>query len=603
MPVPDVRQSGSSFQTEPSSYYSADDNISSGGPPPPMPVPNPERKDTVERLYDSLWEAAQLSTTPPADGSAPPMPSPYAGQEAHESHHEYTTSFHNSDQQWTPHQPLGMPTDRLQRDIQSYTMPSATPGMPHANISTSSAGESSQMSDESLDDFPKAEPGQQSAVMPISPLRVSHGAKPPSALVPSAPVSKLESGSARPSYVAGQKPSVSWASTQSRPPGPTPQFTPFHSPAASNVRPEARPTASLTVAENNTHTQSSLSQSATAASSKVSHGEQTSFYYDPVQKRWVPKKMDVPSPSRTESQQPVHITPSAAASTFSSGVHSKPTASQSNIRPQAATSELPRPYAQEAPNPAKPTGKPPAVLIVSPQPHGSVSTPVKPPSATNTYAEASVRPQKTNPGQGKTNTAPAPQSAHTVRPPSAVPTKTSVVVHSPQQESIRPQNGTASGPAKTNTLSGSQSNIRPQVAQTFQPTHAQVATPAPAPKPQQQPSSSFTSVHKPELPPVPTASKPEPSAPAPPPKPAKMTGAVPTGRHGNLSQFDTQYVNMLLALDDIPFIHNTAAGFFSWILLAGFILFPGTFASLQNLDVPADQVSGKLIHAVTNLPL
>jgi len=63
---------------------------------------------------------------------------------------------------------------------------------------------------------------------------------------------------------------------------------------------------------------------------------------------------------------------------------------------------------------------------------------------------------------------------------------------------------------------------------------------------------------------------------------------------------DTQYVNMLLALDSIPQIHNIMAGFFTWILLAGFVLFPGTFTSLQ-----ANQggVGGAVIGAIQHLPL
>lgn len=69
-----------------------------------------------------------------------------------------------------------------------------------------------------------------------------------------------------------------------------------------------------------------------------------------------------------------------------------------------------------------------------------------------------------------------------------------------------------------------------------------------------------------------------------------------------LSQMDTQYVNMLLALDGIPVcnvldcvsvrcahvspqkLHNMAASFATWILLAGFVLFPGTFTSLQEAN-------------------
>ena len=72
--------------------------------------------------------------------------------------------------------------------------------------------------------------------------------------------------------------------------------------------------------------------------------------------------------------------------------------------------------------------------------------------------------------------------------------------------------------------------------------------------------------------------------------------------HGTPSQMDTQYVNMLLALDDIPKLHNMLAKFFNWILLAGFVLFPGTFTSLENLG-GSGQVEQQLVHAVTSIPL
>lgn len=69
---------------------------------------------------------------------------------------------------------------------------------------------------------------------------------------------------------------------------------------------------------------------------------------------------------------------------------------------------------------------------------------------------------------------------------------------------------------------------------------------------------------------------------------------------------DTQYVNMLLALDDIPALYNLLAGFFTWILLAGFILFPGTFTSLQTLNNTtgvSGQVQQELVKAIAHLPL
>ncbi|KAK6599460.1 hypothetical protein H4I96_04207 [Botrytis cinerea] len=71
----------------------------------------------------------------------------------------------------------------------------------------------------------------------------------------------------------------------------------------------------------------------------------------------------------------------------------------------------------------------------------------------------------------------------------------------------------------------------------------------------------------------------------------------------------TRYMNMLLSLDTIPRMHNIYISFFSWILLAGFIIFPGTFTSLQSLpssslpsDLP-DATTRHILHAVKNIPL
>lgn len=83
---------------------------------------------------------------------------------------------------------------------------------------------------------------------------------------------------------------------------------------------------------------------------------------------------------------------------------------------------------------------------------------------------------------------------------------------------------------------------------------------------------------------------------------ASKTDTRPHLMHGTPSQMDTQYVNMLLALDDIPKLHNLLAKFFNWILLAGFVLFPGTFTSLKNLG-GSGQIEQQLVHAVTSIPL
>lgn len=68
----------------------------------------------------------------------------------------------------------------------------------------------------------------------------------------------------------------------------------------------------------------------------------------------------------------------------------------------------------------------------------------------------------------------------------------------------------------------------------------------------------------------------------------------------------TRYMEMLLGLDTIPRIHNLLASFFTWILLAGFLVFPGTFTSLQkyessNKSGPA--IEHQILHTVANVPL
>ncbi|KAJ7176699.1 hypothetical protein C8R46DRAFT_1174264 [Mycena filopes] len=65
---------------------------------------------------------------------------------------------------------------------------------------------------------------------------------------------------------------------------------------------------------------------------------------------------------------------------------------------------------------------------------------------------------------------------------------------------------------------------------------------------------------------------------------------------------NTRYMNMLLALDGIPRLHNMLAAFFTWILLAGFVLLPGTFSSLAGTNV--DNANERaFIHAIQHVPL
>lgn len=73
------------------------------------------------------------------------------------------------------------------------------------------------------------------------------------------------------------------------------------------------------------------------------------------------------------------------------------------------------------------------------------------------------------------------------------------------------------------------------------------------------------------------------------------------------NSFRTRYMNMLLSLDTIPRLHNILASFFGWILLAGFVVFPGTFAGLQKLPgnavIQQNVAASDILDRVQSLPL
>jgi hypothetical protein len=62
------------------------------------------------------------------------------------------------------------------------------------------------------------------------------------------------------------------------------------------------------------------------------------------------------------------------------------------------------------------------------------------------------------------------------------------------------------------------------------------------------------------------------------------------------------YLDMVKESREIPLRHHIAAAFSSWILLAGFILLPGTFASLDTLELN-DEVGRRLHSLGQNIPL
>ncbi|CAE6466051.1 unnamed protein product [Rhizoctonia solani] len=83
-------------------------------------------------------------------------------------------------------------------------------------------------------------------------------------------------------------------------------------------------------------------------------------------------------------------------------------------------------------------------------------------------------------------------------------------------------------------------------------------------------------------------------------------GLRPGGSLKRRPSANTRYMNMLLELDAVPRFHNMLASFFTWILLAGFVIFPGTFTSIQQLDLDDPSRSDAerwILGQVKNVPL
>ncbi|KZT39864.1 hypothetical protein SISSUDRAFT_1060785 [Sistotremastrum suecicum HHB10207 ss-3] len=73
------------------------------------------------------------------------------------------------------------------------------------------------------------------------------------------------------------------------------------------------------------------------------------------------------------------------------------------------------------------------------------------------------------------------------------------------------------------------------------------------------------------------------------------------------SSMDSRYMQMLIAHDSVNRWNNFLAAFFTWLVLAGFILFPGTFTNIQELEsvgnVQVQKASAALLNFVNRIPL
>lgn len=78
----------------------------------------------------------------------------------------------------------------------------------------------------------------------------------------------------------------------------------------------------------------------------------------------------------------------------------------------------------------------------------------------------------------------------------------------------------------------------------------------------------------------------------------------PTETAQRLPRRQTQYLRMLMEYDCLPLGSNLFSTFFTWVLLAGYLVFPGTFTSIQKSSYGSDNRAQKLLnHAIQNLPL
>jgi hypothetical protein len=70
------------------------------------------------------------------------------------------------------------------------------------------------------------------------------------------------------------------------------------------------------------------------------------------------------------------------------------------------------------------------------------------------------------------------------------------------------------------------------------------------------------------------------------------------------STMETQYMVMSVQANEAPRLDNLLAAIYSWITLAGFIVLPGTFTSLEKSESLGNSKGGKVVQdAVHNIPL
>ncbi|EAU30109.1 predicted protein [Aspergillus terreus NIH2624] len=65
----------------------------------------------------------------------------------------------------------------------------------------------------------------------------------------------------------------------------------------------------------------------------------------------------------------------------------------------------------------------------------------------------------------------------------------------------------------------------------------------------------------------------------------------------------SQYIDTLLEMEQTPLAYNLAASICTWLVLAGFLVFPGTFTTLRESSLLQNAAGGVVYRAVQHIPL
>jgi hypothetical protein len=83
-------------------------------------------------------------------------------------------------------------------------------------------------------------------------------------------------------------------------------------------------------------------------------------------------------------------------------------------------------------------------------------------------------------------------------------------------------------------------------------------------------------------------------------RPKRLSTAGSGGSSGSMSVVQSRYTDMVF--EEVPRTHNLLSGLFTWVLLAGFVVLPGTFSTLEGFQSTSGEFQ-KVLRSIHHLPL